>query len=405
MSPGSDLPNPAEAEALVRERVVPLPVESRPLAALAGAVLAQSVRAERDQPPFDRVTMDGVALASQAWRDGRRAFRIAGTQAAGRPPLTLEDTADCIEAMTGAVLPHGCDCVVPVERLVIEDGQALLGPDATVEPFLNVHTRGLDCREGDMLLARGTRLGPPELAVLASAGLPRADVRADPRIMIVATGDELVAPDEPIAAWQVRRSNSSALRGALNLRGFQRVAEDHLPDDHAVLANRLGTHLTTHDVVILSGGVSMGRFDHVPSVLRGLGVVEVFHKVAQRPGKPIWFGIGPAGQTVFGLPGNPVSALVCLLRYAVPALAAMAGASPQSPEYVPLGAAFDVKLPLSFFLPVKIERSPTLGPVAMPRPTRGSGDFISLLGTDGFVELPPGPKEIVAGCLVPLYRW
>lgn len=405
MSPGSDLPNPAEAEALVRERVVPLPVESRPLAALAGAVLAQSVRAERDQPPFDRVTMDGVALASQAWRDGRRTFRIAGTQAAGRPPLTLEDTADCIEAMTGAVLPHGCDCVVPVERLVIEDGKALLGQDASVEPFLNVHTRGLDCREGDMLLARGTRLGPPELAVLASAGLPRADVRADPRIMIVATGDELVAPDEPIAAWQVRRSNSSALRGALNLRGFQRVAEDHLPDDHAVLANRLGTHLATHDVVILSGGVSMGRFDHVPSVLRGLGVVEVFHKVAQRPGKPIWFGIGPAGQTVFGLPGNPVSALVCLLRYAVPALAAMAGASPQSPEYVPLGAVFDVKLPLSFFLPVKIERSPTLGLVAMPRPTRGSGDFISLLGTDGFVELPPGPKEIVAGCLAPLYRW
>lgn len=405
MSPGSDLPNPAEAEALVRERVVPLPVESRPLAALAGAVLDQSVRAERDQPPFDRVTMDGVALASQSWRDGRRNFRIAGTQAAGTPPLTLEDPADCIEAMTGAVLPQGCDCVVPVERLVIEHGIATLGPDAVVEPFLNVHTRGLDCREGDLLLARGTRLGAPELAVLASAGLPRAAVRADPRIMIVATGDELVAPDEPIAAWQVRRSNSSALRGALVLRGFQRVAEDHLPDDHSVLAQRLATHLATHDVVILSGGVSMGRFDHVPSVLREIGVAEVFHKVAQRPGKPIWFGIGPAGQTVFGLPGNPVSALVCLLRYVVPALGAMAGASPQIPESVPLGASFAVKIPLAFFLPVTIERSPTLGLVAMPRPTRGSGDFISLLGTDGFVELPPGPKEIVAGYLAPLYRW
>ncbi len=227
--------------------------------------------------------------------------------------------------MTGAVLPQGCDCVVPVERLRVEDGFAIVDDDVPVEPFLNVHTRGLDAREGDMLLARGTSLGAPELAVLASAGLPRADVRIEPRILIAATGDELVAPDQPIAAWQVRRSNSYALRGALNLRGHQRVAEDHLPDDHAVLAERLAAHLATHDVIVLTGGVSMGRYDHVPSVLRQLGVQEVFHKVAQRPGKPIWFGIGPTGQTVFGLPGNPVSALVCLLRYVVPALAAMAG--------------------------------------------------------------------------------
>ena len=399
------LPTPAEAEALVRERVLPLPVESRPLESLAGAVLAQSVRSERDQPPFDRVTMDGIAFASRAWRQGQRRFRIAGTQAAGHPPLNLADPADCLEAMTGAVLPQGCDCVVPVERLRIEDGFAIVDDDIPVEPFLNVHTRGLDAREGDMLLARGTSLGAPELAVLASAGLPRADVRIEPRILIAATGDELVAPDQPIAAWQVRRSNTYALRGALNLRGHQRVAEDHLPDDHAVLAERLSAHLATHDVIVLTGGVSMGRYDHVPSVLRQLGVQEVFHKVAQRPGKPIWFGIGPTGQTVFGLPGNPVSALVCLLRYVVPALGAMAGLPARTAEHVPLGSAFKVKPALAYFLPVGLEHSPTLGQVAMPRPTRGSGDFISLLGTDGFVELPPGPREFPAGHLAPLYRW
>jgi molybdopterin molybdotransferase len=399
------LPTPAEAEALVRERVLPLPVESRPLESLAGAVLAQSVRSERDQPPFDRVTMDGIAFASMAWRQGRRRFRIAGTQAAGQPPLDLVDPADCLEAMTGAVLPQGCDCVVPVERLRVEDGFAVVDDDMPVEPFLNVHTRGLDAREGDLLLARGTCLGAPELAVLASAGLPRADVRAEPRILIAATGDELVDPDQPIAAWQVRRSNSYALRGALNLRGHQRVAEDHLPDDHAVLAERVSAHLATHDVIVLTGGVSMGRYDHVPSVLRQLGVQEVFHKVAQRPGKPIWFGIGPTGQTVFGLPGNPVSSLVCLLRYVVPALAAMAGAPARATEHVPLGSAFKVKPALAYFLPVGVEYSSTMGMVAMPRPTRGSGDFISLLGTDGFVELPPGPRELAAGYLAPLYRW
>jgi molybdopterin molybdotransferase len=294
---------------------------------------------------------------------------------------------------------------VPVERLEVVDGVAVVDDATPVEPFWNVHTRGLDCREGDMLLARGTRLGAPELAVLASAGLPRANVHAEPRIVIVSTGDELVAPDEPIEAWQVRRSNTYALRGALNLRGFLRVAEDHLPDDRAVLASRLASHLATHDVLVLTGGVSMGRFDHVPSVLRELGVTEVFHKVAQRPGKPIWFGIGGAGQTVFGLPGNPVSALTCLLRYVVPALAAMLGAPARPPEHVPLGASFSVKPSLAFFLPVQVEHSPTLGLVAMPKPTRGSGDFISLLGTDGFVELPPGPREVQAGYLAPLFRW
>jgi molybdopterin molybdotransferase len=405
MTPAPALPTPAEAEALVRGRVPALPIESRPLASLPGAVLAQSVRAERDQPPFDRVTMDGIAIASQAWRDGRREFRIAGTQAAGTPPLELRDLGACFEAMTGAVLPRGCDCVVPVEQLQLADGLATVADECTVEPFLNVHTRGIDCREGDMLLTRGTRVGAPELAVLASAGLPRAEVRADPRIVIVATGDELVAPDEPIADWQVRRSNSYALRGALTLRGFQRVADDHLPDDPAVLEARLAAHLATHDVLVLTGGVSMGRFDHVPSALRNLGVEEVFHKVAQRPGKPLWFGISPAGQTVFGLPGNPVSSLVCLLRYVLPGLYAMMGAPAQRVEAVMLGAAFAVTAPLWYFLPVQLEHSPNLGLVAMPRPTRGSGDFISLLGTDGFVELPPGPAEFTAGYLAPLYRW
>ena len=399
------LPTPAEAEALVRERVGPLPVESRPLASLAGAVLAQSVRAERDQPPFDRVTMDGIAIASVAWREGARRFRVAGVQAAGRPPLSLEAADACIEVMTGAALPRGCDCVIPVELLCTTDGWVEIGDQATIEPYANVHTRGLDCREGDLLLGPGTRLGAPEIAVLASAGLPRADVRADPRIIVISTGDELVDPGEPIEGWQVRRSNSSALRAALALRGFNRLAEDHLPDDADVLRERLATHLSTHDVVVLSGGVSMGRYDHVPAALEALGVTEVFHRVAQRPGKPMWFGVSPSGQPVFGLPGNPVSSLVCLARYVAPGLRAATGAGAAPAETIPLGAPFNVRPALAFFLPVQLEHSPTLGAVAMPRPTRGSGDFISLLGTDGFVELPPGPKDYPAGTMAAFYRW
>lgn len=402
--PVTTLPSPAEAETLIRRHVSVLPIESRPLASLAGAVLAQSVRAERDQPPFDRVTMDGIAIASETWRAGQRRFRIAGICAAGRPPQPLPP-GDCLEVMTGAVLPPGSDCVIPVERLAVADGWAEVDPAATVEPFGNVHTRGLDCREGDLLLARGTRLGAPELAVLASAGLPRAEVRVEPRIAIVSTGDELVEPGEPIEDWQVRRSNSYALRGALALRGYTRITEDHLPDDPRILAERLGTHLAAHDVLVLSGGVSMGRFDHVPRTLRELGVTEVLHRVAQRPGKPLWFGIGPAGQAVFGLPGNPVSSLVCLVRYVLPGLQAAAGLASRAPEPVALGAAFRVKPALWYFLPVQFDSNPSLGTVAIPKPTRGSGDFVSLLGTDGFVELPPGPAEYPAGHVAPFHRW
>lgn len=398
------LPTPAAAEALIRRHAQLLPLESRPLAALAGAVLAQSVRAERDQPPFDRVMMDGIAVASEAWRAGQRRFRIAGAQAAGEPPQACPPEA-CIEVMTGAVLPPGSDCVIPVEQLAVADGWAEVAADFEAAAFANVHTRGLDCREGDLLLARGTRLGAPELAVLASAGLPRANVRAEPRIMIVATGDELVEPGEPIAAWQVRRSNSYALRGALTLRGYHRVAEDHLPDDPRVLRERLALHLSTHDVLVLSGGVSMGRHDHVPSALRELGVQEVLHRVAQRPGKPLWFGVGPLGQPVFGLPGNPVSSLVCLVRYVVPGLEAITGLPPRLAEPVTLGAAFRVRPALWYFLPVQLDSSPQLGTVALPKPTQGSGDFISLLGTHGFVELPPGPAAYAAGHVAPLYRW
>jgi molybdopterin molybdotransferase len=270
---------------------------------------------------------------------------------------------------------------------------------------MNVHTRGLDCHEGERLLAAGTRLGAPELAVLASAGLSRARVHADPRIMVVTTGDELIEPGLDIEPWQVRRSNAHALRAALAAKGYTRGADDHLPDRPELMRERLARHLATHDVLVLTGGVSMGRYDHVPAVLRELGVTEVLHRVAQRPGKPLWFGVSADGQAVYGLPGNPVSALVCLLRYVVPGLLAASGANPDAAEAVALGEPFEVRPALTYFLPVRLESGSGTGSVAMPRPTRGSGDFVSLLGTHGFVELPPGPAVYPTGHLAPLYRW
>jgi molybdopterin molybdotransferase len=394
--------SPSEAEAAIRSSVPVLPVETRALPQLCGAVLREPIRATRDQPPFHRVTMDGIALSSEAFTNGRREFRIAGTQGAGSAPLELENADECIEVMTGAMLPRGCDCVVPVEKISTHGGVARLTEDVAAAPMLNVHPRGLDCREGDLLLEPGIRLGPPEVAVIASAGLTSARVSREPSIVVISTGDELVEPGQAVTDWQIHRSNVFGVCAALQRHGFSRLSQDHLPDDLELLRTRLRAHLDTHDVLVLSGGVSMGRFDFIPQVLGELGVKIVFHKIAQRPGKPMWFGIAPGGQAVYALPGNPVSTLVCLTRYVFAGLDAAAAAAPRPVESTHLTREFDVKPPMTFFLPVKIAPGAA---GAAPAPTKGSGDFTSLIGTDGFVELPPGPQVIPCGTPVPLYRW
>ncbi|HEV8333004.1 MAG TPA: molybdopterin molybdotransferase MoeA [Steroidobacteraceae bacterium] len=396
--------SPAEAEAQIRAHAALLPATSLPLTELVGATLRERVVAAFDQPPFDRVTMDGIAFAFAAYEQGRRAFRIAGTQAAGAPPLSLQNTEHCLEVMTGAMLPAGCDCVVPVEKISVADGVAQLAPDAAPESRGNVHERGTDSRRGEELLRPGIRLGPAEVAVIAANGQAHASVTRAPRIAVISTGDELVEPGKPLAQWQIHRSNAYAVMAALQRRGFAQPTLDHLPDDLGVLRERLAAHLQTHDALVLSGGVSMGRFDYIPQVLAELGVRVVFHKVAQRPGKPLWFGVGAAGQTVYALPGNPVSTLVCLVRYVFAGLETSLGTARRPPESIALAAPFAVKPALSVFIPVQIA-SEAGRRQGVLRPTHGSGDFTSLIGTDGFVELPPGPATVAAGTAVALYSW
>jgi len=396
---------PAEADQLIGQHLQCLPIESLPLAQCAGAVLRENIYAERDQPPYHRVAMDGVALDSQAVGAGSRSFHVQATQAAGDAPLTLASAADCIEVMTGAVLPSGCDSVVPVERLKIEHGQAQLAVDVRVEPWQNVHRRASDTQQGTLLLRAGQRLRAPEIAIAASAGMARIRVASQPMLAVISTGNELIEPGEPVLAHQVRRSNAYAIVSALREHGFQRVADDHIRDDAGELRSRLRFHLETHDVLVLSGGVSMGRFDLVPQVLEELGVRTVFHKVAQRPGKPLWFGVAPSGAAVFGLPGNPVSTLVCLTRYVLPALRGSLGQSPERSERMALSAPLTVTPPLTHFIPVRLEQDDWGRDWAVPAPTNGSGDFTALAGTEGFVELPPGPNTYAKGFVTRLYRW
>lgn len=394
---------PAEADAAIAAALPRVPAEELPLPACAGRVLRQDVHAERDAPPFDRVTMDGIAFSQVA--RGQREFRIAGVQAAGSPALSQPTVGECIEVMTGAMLPAGCDTVVPVERIRIANGIASLEPGYQPESWLHVHRRASDARAGDRLLEAGMRLRAPEIAVAASAGFARLAVSRLPRIAVISTGDELVDPGLPLAGHQVRRSNSYGLAAALRLAGYAPRIDLHLPDRKHDIVQALSRALDDHDLLVLSGGVSAGRFDYVPEALATLGARKVFHQVAQRPGRPLWFGTREPGRIVFALPGNPVSVLVCLARYVIPALEAMAVLRPLPQAQVVLARAFDFPAPLSCFLPVRLRYDQDGRTQAEPRPTGGSGDFISLTDTDGFVELPRGPAHHPAGLSVPFHRW
>jgi molybdopterin molybdotransferase len=394
---------PAQAETLIEQHLACLPIESLPLTQAAGAVLRENVYAERDQPPFDRVAMDGIALATAGVTGNAGRLRVCGTQNAGDPPQKLTDPSGCIEIMTGAMLPLGCDAVVPVEQL--QRNGDIVNVSKAVAPWQNVHRRGSDCQQGALLLSAGTRLSPPEVAIAAGAGMARVRVSTQPMIVVISTGNELVEPGELIEPHQVRRSNAYGITAALRQHGFTRVADDHVRDDEAQLTERLGFHLRTHDVLILSGGVSMGRMDLVPQVLEKLGVGLVFHHVAQRPGKPMWFGVSQAGPAVFALPGNPVSTLICLSRYVLPALRAAMGQAPGPAPRIALTAPVEVKAPLSFYLPVKLRYDDWGRSSAEPCPTNGSGDFTALAGTDGFVELPPGPNTFAKGFVARFFRW
>ncbi len=386
-------------------RITPLPAQSLPIAQCIGRTLRQDIYAERDNPPFDRVCMDGIAIQTAGSTGARRTFRIEATQAAGAPPLRLSNAANAVEVMTGAVLPRGTDCVIPVEEYTLTDGLVSLQSEALVEPFRNVQRRGSDSQPGAPMLKAGTRLGAAEIAVAASAGLASVSVSRQPSFVVVSTGDELIDPGLPIADHQVRRSNAYALLAALREHGFDDIVDDHLLDDEDMLRVRLERHLAQSEVLILSGGVSKGKYDLVPKVLKGLRVEEVFHRVAQRPGMPLWFGIGAEGQAVFGLPGNPVSTLVCLVRYVIPAMSTAMGAPRLPPPPIALATSLRLGRSVTSFVPVCVQHDDSGRVTARPHMPSGSGDFLALAGTDGFVELPPSPDPFPAGFAAALYRW
>lgn len=390
----------AEAAKRIEEAVFPGPTESVSTLESAGRILRQPVVAERPFPPFDRVMMDGIGVSRFAWESGRRRFHLIGTAPAGAPRQILGNPAQAIEVMTGAIAPEGVDLVIQMEAFQREGDYANVAADFDPPPGGCIHRTGSDAAAGTALLAPGVRMDSRALAVAISCGAGELEVTVHPRIAVVSTGDELVDLGLPLEPHQIRRSNVHALKAALLERGYQGVSVHHFPDDPAPLREGLATVLAENDCVLLSGGVSKGQADFIPEALTAIGAEIVFHRVAQRPGKPMLFA-KQERTVIFGLPGNPVSTLIGLYRYVLPALDLWTGATPRERTSVSLSEPISFPPPLTWFLPVT---RIGIGSVA-PRPVANSGDFAALIDSDGFIELPAKTTRFAAGFAAPFYPW
>jgi molybdopterin molybdotransferase len=376
-------------------------IQEIPLEGSIGRVLKEDIRADRDLPPFDRVSMDGVAIKSEAFMNGRRDFKIEGVQPAGSPRKKLTSGEYCLELMTGAVLPENSDAVVPYEQVEINEGVARIMTEE-VRSMINVHKKGLDRKKDELLIAKDRLISPAEIGVMATTGTPKVKVGQLPKIAIIATGDELVPITERPLPHQIRMSNVHSLKALLQPYAIKPDLF-HLKDDPIVLKARIGELLNNYDVLIFSGAVSKGKYDYLPGILDELEVKKLFHRVQQRPGKPFWFG-KKDDKTVFAFPGNPVSTYVSCIKYFLPWLRKSLGLAPLQEQFAVLDQDFEFKPDLTYFLQVRlINRLGTL--YAVPEAGNGSGDLANLTLNDAFLELPTGKQHFSKGEIFPYLEY
>jgi len=368
-------------------------IEKIPLQQSVNRVLAEVIKADRDFPPFDRVSMDGIAIKSQALAEGIKTFPVEFVQAAGSPQSNLVSGMNCVEVMTGAILPENSDTVIKYEDLEIKDNIAHLVNDK-VDAGQNVHRKGIDCRENDVLLEPGMLLSAAEVALLASVGKVDVQVLKMPKTALISSGNELVDVKDVPLLHQIRRSNTYAIEAGMQLLNWN-ASHFHFPDDKSVLLDSLSKVMNDHDVLILSGGVSKGKFDFIPKVFEELGVKKLFHRVNQRPGKPFWFGASEQGKTVFALPGNPVSTYMCFYRYVKPWILRSMGIQRRDLSAL-LATDFTFAPNLTYFLQVEV-RTQNGKLQAYPQAGGGSGDFVNLKNVTGFLELPAERTQFKAG--------
>lgn len=366
-----------------------------------GRVLKEDIIADRDFPPFNRVSMDGIAIDIKAFNNGQRSFKIEGIQGAGNKQFTMQNQANCMEAMTGAILPNNTNAVIQYELLTIENGIATINLEA-VKIFQNVHLKGLDRSQGDTLIFKDTLISPAEIGVFATVGKAKVKVAKQPKVMIISTGNELVGVSETPEEHQIRRSNVYTLVSLLERLNIK-AETAHISDDKNLLLNKIASFLIDFDVLLFSGAVSKGKFDFIPDVLNELGVEKLFHTVKQRPGKPFWFG-KKGSKTVFAFPGNPVSTFVSCLKYFYPWYYKSVGLNFENERRAILTEDYSFKPDLAYFLQVKVTQKE--GKIyATPIAGKGSADLANLVDSDAFLELPDDRSNFTKGEVFPLITY
>jgi molybdopterin molybdotransferase len=376
-----------EARAKVLEHVRPLPSEDVAVQEALGRVLAEDVVADRDVPSFANSAMDGFAVRSGP---AGRALRVVGESRAGAPASGGVEDGEAVAISTGGALPEGADAVLQVERVSVDGDTVTLRDE--VQPGRNVRPAGDDLSAGETVLPAGTRMGPAEIGIAVVAGRGTVACARSPRVVVLATGDELVAPGGPLAPGQLHNSNGATLAALATQAGARVLRTDTVADTEEATRRAIAAALDEADVLVLSGGVSVGPHDHVKPALQALGVDEAFWRVALRPGRPTWFGT--RGDTlVFGLPGNPVSAMVTFMLFARPALGAMQGA-PHEPERII--CHLDAAIPRH---PDRDEcvRVTLHDGFATPTGPQGSHQLSSMLGADGFAIVTAGEGMALPG--------
>ncbi|MGZ3753337.1 MAG: molybdopterin molybdotransferase MoeA [Mucilaginibacter sp.] len=384
-----------QAENLIQAQAKDFGTELIPFESALGRSLAEDIAADRDLPPFNRVTMDGIAVSYQAIQNGILSFRIKSTQAAGDTPIGIDQPNECIEIMTGAALPATVDTVIRYEDLDLKDGTAtVLITD--IKQGQNLHLRGADKKKNDVIAEKGQLITPAIISLAASVGKVEILVKKLPRVVIISSGNELVNVDEQPSLIQIRKSNSYTIQAVLSQHSLSADLL-HIPDDPAITRERIGHCLKNHDVILMTGGISMGKFDYIPRALDEMNLKSIFHKVSQRPGKPFWFGRHDNGVLVFAFPGNPVATFMCLHRYFLPWLNASQELSAKPSVYALLDRDFTFKPDLQYFLQVKLNFTDKGQILASPIEGNGSGDFANLADTDAFLELPMQRNDFKKG--------
>lgn len=367
------------------------------LKACNGRVLAENIIADRDFPPFNRATKDGIAINFEGIKSPGQSFLISGIAQAGSPQQTLPDKASCIEVMTGAIVPDSADTVIMYEHISESNGAFIL--NKPVKKGQNIHYQGSDRLQSEVLLEEGIQITAAEIGILSTVGKARIWVKKLPEIAVISTGNELVDVQQVPEPHQIRKSNVHTLQALLREEGIA-VDVFHMSDDLAVLNEKLGAILNQYDVLLLSGGVSKGKFDFLPETFDALGVKKIFHKVKQRPGKPFWFGKHETFKTtIFSFPGNPVSTFANYHVYFKPWLNKTLGiASPQFAVFLNEPVINTTELTLFVGVKVRMEDGRL---VAAKLATTGSGDLMTLSMGDGFVKIKPQETAGEEGSLVP----